>query len=113
MARITIGDNDFELFILKDPWISTDWEVYEKLDSNGNPVNKLFESLDDREHLREISATLRNPDGTYYDPIKGSVARVRVKIGDTKTDWLYKRCTKESERFPYTLPYPVPGGAKQ
>lgn len=84
MARLSI--EEVLEFGLVQGHTSTDWEVYAPSDDS-EFGDKLFESLGDTINLKTITATLKNLDGSFYDPINGALARCRINYGTFITDW--------------------------
>ena len=101
MARITI--NELYEVVTEEPHKATDYEIYkDRID--GDYRDLLFQSLKDTKNLYSISATLKNPDGTLYDPSEGSCGRVRLWYGDTPTEWFDLIPCRDGEGFVYNLP---------
>jgi len=92
MARIYIPNDAIDIFVGSGPHSKTDWLVYDTIDSSGIVGNLLFESLEDSSNLTSIIATLIEPNGDLYIPENGSVAKVRVWIGDTPSNYFTISC---------------------
>ncbi len=111
MARLSV-DKVLD-FGLVEGHLTTDWIVQapEIIAENGEPT-VVFKSIDDPVNLMNITATLRNPDGTFYDPYLGTIAKCRLNYGTFKTMW-FNLPPCEIKFLPANLPYklqePNPG----
>lgn len=76
MARLYI--KDILTLGRTDQHTATDWYVY----ADETKQTTLFKSEKDTQHLTQISATLRNPDGSLYDVENGAYAEARVWFGN-------------------------------
>ena len=89
MARLYL--NDFYSFGGNpDDILEVEWEVWSLV--NGAKGELLFNSLESGDGRFATIATLVNGDGSLYDPNKGAIVSVRIRMGAQWQDPVTKTC---------------------